>query len=137
VANFISDLGFEPIVLSDKPDRGLTIVEKFQQNSDVRFAVILLTPDDEGREKATKRRGKATKGTPSRADPEYHYRARQNVIFEAGYFMGRIDRSNMAILLGGDVELPSDLGSMLHIQMNNEKWKEDLGKEIRDAFKQS
>ena len=51
VARFIDKLGLHPIILHEKPDRGKTIIEKFEHHSDVGFAVVLLTPDDVGHPK--------------------------------------------------------------------------------------
>jgi hypothetical protein len=78
VARFVERLGFEAIILNEQADGGKTIVEKLESNSDVGFAVVLLTPDDEGAE-----RGKPLQG-----------RARQNVILEWGYFAGRLGRKS-------------------------------------------
>ena len=50
VARFIENLALEPVILDEQADKGRTIIEKFEQEAEeVRFAVILLTPDDEGR----------------------------------------------------------------------------------------
>ncbi|WP_167755824.1 TIR domain-containing protein [Vitreimonas flagellata] len=86
-----------PVVLRDMPHQGLTILEKLEHHLDHAFvAFVLLTPDDEARALA----GGATRT-----------RARQNVIFELGYFFGRVGRreGRVVILTKGAVELPSDL----------------------------
>jgi predicted nucleotide-binding protein len=68
----------EAIILHEQPDQGLTIIEKFETYaSQVGFAVVLLTPDD--------------LGGPASA-PAQSARARQNVIFELGYFVGKLAR---------------------------------------------
>jgi predicted nucleotide-binding protein len=46
VENFLHQIGLEPIVLHRQPDQGQTIIEKFEQNSDVGYAFVLLTPDE-------------------------------------------------------------------------------------------
>jgi hypothetical protein len=51
-ARLILQLGLKPVVLHEQSNNGATIIEKFENNSDVRFAVVLLTPDDVGRAKA-------------------------------------------------------------------------------------
>jgi Predicted nucleotide-binding protein containing TIR-like domain len=48
VARFIEKIGLEPIILQEQANRGLTIIEKVETYGDVSFAIILLTPDDEG-----------------------------------------------------------------------------------------
>lgn len=75
---FLEKLDLNPIILHEKPNQGQTIIEKFETNSNVGFAVILLTPDDLG----------ASKVSPMETKP----RARQNVILELGYFLGKLCR---------------------------------------------
>ena len=75
VARFLENKNLKPVILSEQPDEGLTIIEKFEKHAqDVGFAVVLLTPDDVG----------ALQGGENNLMP----RARQNVILELGYFMG-------------------------------------------------
>jgi len=81
------------IFLEEEAYGGDTLLEKLEKNSDVDFAFVTLTPDDEG----------ALRGEPLRE------RGRQNVIFEWGLFLGKIKRKNICILVKGDVEIPSDL----------------------------
>ena len=45
---FIRSINLEPIVLHREIDEGLTVIEKFEKHSDVKYAIILLTPDDIG-----------------------------------------------------------------------------------------
>ena len=73
VARLLEQQGLEPIVLHEQPNEGRTIIEKFEDFADVRFAVVLLTPDDEGRKRDS--------------DLKLKSRARQNVVFEFGYFV--------------------------------------------------
>jgi hypothetical protein len=47
-ARLITSVGLKPIILSEQPNQGKTIVEKFEKNSDFSFAVILMTADDLG-----------------------------------------------------------------------------------------
>jgi predicted nucleotide-binding protein len=51
VARFIRDLGFQPIILHERANEGRTVIEKVEAHGDVGFAVVLLSPDDEGCEK--------------------------------------------------------------------------------------
>jgi predicted nucleotide-binding protein len=101
VARVLTKLGLEPVILHEQADRGSTIIEKFYENSDVGFAVVLLSPDDSGYLN--------TDGIGS-AKP----RARQNVILELGFFLGRLGRENVVALHKGDVEIPSDYGGVLY-----------------------
>ena len=99
VARFLEHIELHPIILHEQADRGRTIIEKFEDHSaEAGFAVVLLTPDDEGALVGEK---------PAR-------RARQNVVFELGYFIGKLTRSRVCALKLNDVEEPSDLKGILY-----------------------
>lgn len=102
----LKNAGLHPVILSKQANSGLTLMEKFEKYSDVSYAVILLTPDDIGSyfEKDT--------------HPNLQYRARQNVIFELGFFYGKLGRSNVCCLLKQSVEKPSDLDGIAYIPFN-------------------
>jgi predicted nucleotide-binding protein len=100
------EMGLDPIVLHRKPDEGLTIIEKFEKYSDVGFAFILLTPDEVACLASEMERPEDERRREKRARP--------NVIFEFGFFVGRLGRQNVCCLHTGDVELPSDLGGFLY-----------------------
>ena len=51
MARTLEKAGFEAIILHEQPDAGRTIIEKFENYSDVSFAVILYTECDLGRDK--------------------------------------------------------------------------------------
>ena len=94
IARFLSRLGLDPIILHEQANQGKTIIEKFEDHSDVGYAIALITPDDTG---------------SSIKEPEIvRQRARQNVIFEFGYFIGKLGRNRVAGLVKGDIEVPSD-----------------------------
>jgi predicted nucleotide-binding protein len=118
VARVIEKLGLNPIILHEK--QGRTIIEKFEAHCDVGFAVVLLTPDDVGHPK-----DKPADGKP---------RARQNVVLELGFFLGKLDRARVCALLKGDVELPTDYSGVLYTPMDaNGAWKIALAREIGEA----
>lgn len=118
VARFIENIGYEAIILSEQPNRGLTIIEKIEEHSDVGFAVVLLTPDDVG--------GKTADALAPRA--------RQNVLLELGYFMGVLGRNNVCALRKGDVDIPTDFaGVAWHALDSAGAWKVALGKELQAA----
>jgi predicted nucleotide-binding protein len=120
VARFIQQIGLNPIILHEKPDRGKTLIEKVESHSDVGFAVILLTPDDVGH----------PKDEPGKTKP----RARQNVVLELGYFIGILGRARVCALLKGDIEIPTDFAGVLYKLMDNAgAWKVQLAKEILHA----
>jgi predicted nucleotide-binding protein len=115
VARFIEALGFQPIILHERPNEGRTVIEKVEAHGDVGFAVVLLTPDDEGCVKG---------GTP---EP----RARQNVLLELGYFIGRLGRNRVCALKRGELEIPSDFGGVVYEPFDAAgAWKQKLGREL-------
>lgn len=120
VARFIEKLGLEAVILHERSNKGLTLIEKFEQNSDVAYAVVLMTSDDVGAAK-------------SDAD-KLNARARQNVVLELGYFMGKLGRKNVAAILRGDIERPSDYDGVVYIGYDlNDGWKLLLAKEFKEA----
>jgi predicted nucleotide-binding protein len=101
LARLLERLDFEPIILHERPDRGQTIFEKLRsQLSDVGYAFVLLTPDDVG--------GLAS--NPTNLVP----RARQNVVFEHGLFVGHLLPDRVCAIRRGDVEIPSDLHGVVY-----------------------
>ena len=119
VARFVEKLGLRAVILHEQPNAGRTIIEKFEGSSDVGFAVVLLTSDDMG----------YPRDNPEQSAP----RARQNVIFELGYFMGKLGRERVAALHEG-VELPSDIHGVVRVEMDNGKdWRRELAKEMKVA----
>lgn len=118
VARFVSKLGLEPIILHERPNEGRTIIEKFEENADVSYAIALLTPDDFGAAQINKEKLRA--------------RARQNVIFEFGYFVGKLGRRNACGVVKGDLEIPSDYSGVLYIPLDVEgAWRMKLVKELK------
>ena len=132
VEQFLGLLNLEPIILHKQADQGLTIIEKFEKHSDVSFAVVLLTPDDAG--------GKLKKPTSwgfigSEMEIESKTtRARQNVIFEFGYFLGKLGRPKVCGLYCKGVELPSDYDGVLYTEVDDVgNWRIKLFKELKAA----
>ncbi len=117
-ARFFEKLGLEPIILNEQPSSGKTIIEKIEEYTNVGFGVVLYSPCDIG-----------AKNKPK---PEYKNRARQNVVFEHGYLMGKIGRSNVCALVKGDIEIPTDISGIVYISMDdNGAWKISLAKELQ------
>jgi predicted nucleotide-binding protein len=108
---FLHEVGLEPVVLHRKADEGLTIIEKFERYSDVSFAFVLLTPDD-------------IAYVASEADLEpdkraIELRARQNVVFEFGYFAAKLGRANVCCIYKAGVTLPTDISGLLYKQVTS------------------
>ena len=112
----------DPLILDQLPSEGQTVIEKLEKytGADVRFAVVLATPDDEGY-----RRGK---------EDERRFRARQNVILELGLLLAKLGRPRVAILLKDQehTERPSDLQGLIYIPFSDsvEEGKVLLAKEM-------
>jgi len=120
VASFLRTLGLEVVILHEQANRGQTIIEKFEKHSDVRFAVVLLTPDDVG---------------ASVLHPEKtRRRARQNVILELGYFLAKLGRNKVCCLYVEGVEQPSDYDGVLYVSYDQgEAWRSKLVTELSAA----
>ena len=117
VASTLREMGLNPIILHEQANQGRTIIEKFERHSDVQFVVVLMTPDDLGE----------LSGTTKDLKP----RARQNVILELGYFVGKLGRERVCILTKGDVEVPSDYSGVVYIEIDESgNWKSALNKEL-------
>jgi predicted nucleotide-binding protein len=119
VAGFVERItGERPVILHEKADSGRTVIEKFEEYAgEVGFAIILLTADDEGQKKGA---------------ASLNLRARQNVVFEFGYFMAKLGRSRVVALHEADVELPSDVAGILYKSLAG-NWKFELAREIQAA----
>ena len=119
VARMIDKLGLETIILHEKPNAGRTIIEKLESYSNVGFAVILLSPDDVGR---------------SAREKELKARARQNVIAELGFFIGKLGRERVCSLYMDGVEIPSDFDGVLYVLYDNGgNWRFKLVRELKAA----
>ncbi len=119
VADFIKTLGLEPIILHQQANNGKTIIEKIEEHSDVGFGVVLYTPCDIG----------STKDKQEKFQP----RARQNVIFEHGFLIGKIGRENVcALVSSNEIELPNDISGIVYTHMSG-NWKIELAKELRES----
>jgi predicted nucleotide-binding protein len=116
VARFVSKLGLDPIILHELPDKGRTIIEKFEDHSaDVACAVVILTPDDH-----------VVSNSPI---PEG--RARQNVVLELGFFIGVLGRHRTFALKMLDLTLPSDMQGVIYIDLGLSDWQVKLAREFR------
>ncbi|MEE4199133.1 nucleotide-binding protein [Erythrobacter sp.] len=115
VARYLEKLNFEPIILHEQANMGRTIIEKVEAHGDVSFAVVLMTPDDEG----------GVLGERPKPRP------RQNVLLELGYFIGRLGRQNVCALKRGVMELPSDFAGVVWEEMDEMgAWKLALAREL-------
>jgi predicted nucleotide-binding protein/predicted RNA-binding Zn-ribbon protein involved in translation (DUF1610 family) len=159
VEDFLISIGLDPIILHKQASLGKTIIEKVEHYSDVGFAVILLTEDDLGGAipsgEATTEESylykfiENPKLLESISENERDIlksqffkwfveafsllktRARQNVIFEFGYFIAKLGRDKVAALCEEGIERPSDIDGLLYTPIDQKgEWKKKLAKEI-------
>lgn len=114
-ARFLEQIGFEAIILSEKPSKGMTIIEKLEHYIDTDgFGVVLYTPDDEGSVKDIK---------------DYKPRARQNVVFEHGWLIGALGRKKVIqVVTDHTIELPNDISGVVYL--SDKGWELDFMNEI-------
>ena len=118
LARFIEQIGLNPIILNEQASSSQTIIEKIESYSDVGFAIVLYTPCDVG----------------SKVGNQNNPRARQNVVFEHGYFIGKLGRSKVTALVKGGVETPNDISGVVYIDLDDRgAWKMDVAKELQHA----
>jgi predicted nucleotide-binding protein len=120
-ARLIEQLGISVTILSEQINSGLTLIEKFEQHAgNAGFAIALLTPDDLGH--------------PLGKPEQIAQRARQNVLLELGYFIGKLSRRKVVILYKPGVELPSDVLGVVYIEMDARGgWRLQVANELRGA----
>ena len=97
----------DPVILDQEASAGQTIIEKLETYSaDIGYAIVLATPDDEGKAKEESHTKK---------------RVRQNVVLELGMFLAKLGREKVAILLkeDKDFEKPSDIQGLIYIPFQN------------------
>lgn len=121
VARYVEKLGPKVVILQEQPDAGRTVIEKFEDNADVAFAIVLMTGDDRG----------GLKNVPLKKQMP---RARQNVVLELGYFVARIGRKRVLVLNEGGIELPSDYTGVLYVPLDEAgAWRLSIARELRAA----
>jgi predicted nucleotide-binding protein len=121
VARFIEKLDLRAVILHEQASAGRTVVEKVEQESSgVGYAVVLLTPDDIG--------------APGDKPEETKRRARQNVVFELGFFVGRLGRAKVCVLHKGEVDIPLDFQGVIYEPMDEAgAWRISLAREMKKA----
>nr|WP_314463363.1 nucleotide-binding protein [uncultured Clostridium sp.] len=121
LARTLEKSGFEAIILHEQASAGGTIIEKIEANTDVAYAVVLYTPCDMGR------------ANDENVDQE-RSRARQNVVFEHGFLIGKLGRKYVSALVKGNTETPGDISGVVYITMDDAgAWKMTLAKELINA----
>lgn len=117
---FLQKLGFEPIILRNQANRGLTNIEMLENNSDVAFAIVLYSVCDQD--------------GLNDANIPFKSQALHNVIFEHGYIIAKIGRNKVCALVEEGVECPSDLSGLVYIPIDkNGAWKRRVAYEMQVA----
>ena len=122
LAKFIEDLGLKPTVLDEQPGNDLTVIENLDKYADdTGFVIALLTPDDVG-------------GVKNEAVQQLNPRAHQNVIFEIGYFIGKLNPNQVCLLYKEGVELPLGIPDVAYVSMDSAgDWRLKIGQEMQNA----
>jgi predicted nucleotide-binding protein len=147
------ELGLNPVILSEQPGGSRTIIEKLEKYSDVDFAFVIMTPDDRGLQGSPPSKLPLPQFPfrPPRNEMEFGLwfattlkpRARQNVVLEFGYLIGKIGRDRVCCLYKESVELPSDMQGIVYVsfiqsikecRMKIIEELKEAGFEIKTAF---
>ncbi|CAI1693252.1 TIR domain-containing protein [Serratia marcescens] len=116
VARFIEQLGLKAIILHEQDNGGKTIIEKIEEYTNVGYGIVLYTPCDVG-----------SLGNDKSLKP----RARQNVVFEHGYLIGKLGRNKVSALVKAQVEIPGDLNGLVYTELDKAGgWKLSIAKEL-------
>jgi predicted nucleotide-binding protein len=123
VARFLGRVLDRPnivVILGEKANQGTTLIEKLEQAATTSgYAVVLLTGDDEGHNVGSS---------------ETELRARQNVVFELGFFFGKLGRRQVSVLYDQGVTVPSDVGGLVYIPLDEAGgWMIQLARELKSA----
>jgi predicted nucleotide-binding protein len=120
VANSLIKLRLVPVVMCEEPSQGRKIVARFQEYSDVSFAVVLLSPDDSvyvKDEPPTKRKLKP----------------RQDVVFELGFLLGKLGKGNVLVFFRecSNFEIPTDFEGIKAVAFDDrDSWRLALIREL-------
>ena len=98
--------GLNPIILSRELPEGRTLIEALEHYiNQVKYGIVLATPDDVGYKKG--------------CESQKKYRARQNVVFELGMLFAKLGRNNVSVLVKNtddlEMEKPSDINGVIYL----------------------
>lgn len=120
VEKFLEKLKLMPIVLQDQPGGSKALIEELVKHGDVAAALVIYTPDDEGR--------------LAQGNHDLESRARENVVLELGYFIGRIGRDNVFVLLAHGIDLPSDFKGVRYTLIDDtDGWQMTTARNLKDS----
>lgn len=115
---FVRSIGYEPIILCKRADKGDTIIEKIEREAkDICFAIVIYTSCDLGKDKNAN---------------DLRPRARQNVVFEHGFMCAHLGRERVCALLEAGVEQPGDLQGVIYKPLDTTgAWKYQIADEMK------
>ena len=111
--------GLNPIAMLAKPGMSRPLTEKFEDEAQTcSFAFALFTPDDEVKNAS-----------------DAYQQARPNVVYEVGWFVGRLGRPRVTLILKTGTRIHSDLDGVSQIRFseNIEEKFLDIQKELKAA----
>ena len=125
VTNYLNEIGVNPIILKDHDEQGISLLQRFLKVAEqATFAIVIFSPDDYG---TSLKQYNADKG----GEKTLRYRARQNVVLELGFFLGKLKDFNKVFVLRcrpneewPEFEMPSDLGGAIFKDLDDQgRWK--------------
>ena len=122
VSLFLLKLGLHPIIISDKPDKGRTILTKIKESvEECSYSIVLFTPDD--------------KGSLATETEKTNFRARENVLIELGYVIAKLGSEKVSVLKKGETNIPSDIQGLSLVLREEAEWKHHLVRNMKEVFK--
>ncbi len=119
VSDYLQKLGLEPVALHKQQSGERNLMEKIESLPEVDYAVVLLTDDDFVQPGKPSRSGKAQA---------------RNVLFELGYYIGRLGKAHVCALYKGHNKPPRDYEGITCLTISdNQVWRRLLGMELKEV----
>jgi predicted nucleotide-binding protein len=119
--DWLEKLGLCPVVLSEKSDAGLTVIEKLEHYAmTCAFAIAIVTPDT---------------SITCQIGADKIWRPRPNVLLEVGWFMARLGRARVVLLSQAEKMEISDLDGLIFLRYERTPFEvaPQLSQRLRDA----
>jgi len=118
IENFIRKIDFEPVILEDKSFLHKSLFDKLVHHSNVDYCIVIYSPDDIA---------------SLNSSNEIELRARQNVVFEHGYFLGKLGIPRVCIIITDTLTNPSDINGIGYIDFKLNDWQNRIIREMKSA----